>query len=345
MIPRVAPSSPHPLLRAWDTGAYVVALTMNRAQRHAAAALGDGTLWLIDLADPDGTPTVVPAHDGLCLTVVPDIDDTGFLTGGDDGRLMHHRPGSRPETLASFPGQWVEHVGSDPRGGRRAFGIGRRVLTLDADGHPWREPMEHSSTVGGLAFAPNGKRIAVAHYDGVSLWWTGDNGAAARLDWRGSHLGVLWHPAGTHLLTTMQEPGLHGWRLKDKADMRMSGYPTKVRSMGWTPRAKHLATSGADAVVCWPFTNGGPWDKPALELAGRTSTLVTAVAPHPTAEVIVAGYADGLVLALPLNGDNPVPLVEAAGSPVSALVWSSDGRHLVIGTEEGRLSWLPTPLR
>lgn len=31
---------------------------------------------------------------------------------------------------------------------------------------------DHSSTVSGLAFNPKGKRLAVAHYGGVTLWWT-----------------------------------------------------------------------------------------------------------------------------------------------------------------------------
>src|SRR3712207_3571856 len=69
---------------------------------------------------------------------------------------------------------------------------------------------------GGLAFAPKGKHLAVAHYGGVSLWWTKAPDVPVRLDWKGSHLGVLWHPAGTHLMTAMQEAELHGWRLKDK---------------------------------------------------------------------------------------------------------------------------------
>lgn len=80
--------------RRWETGAWVVGLAVNRAGTHAAAALGDGSVRLLDLADPDGGPRASQVHAGACLTIVPDLDDRGFLTGGDDGRLCRIVPGS-----------------------------------------------------------------------------------------------------------------------------------------------------------------------------------------------------------------------------------------------------------
>ncbi|MGQ9371677.1 WD40 repeat domain-containing protein [Azospirillum sp. ST 5-10] len=336
---------PHPLERRWDTGAYVVALAVNRAGRHAAAALGDGTVWLLDLADAEAPPAVVQAHDGACLALARDLDGPGFLTGGDDGRLRRIAPGGEPETLAESKGRWIEQVDAHPRAGRRAYAAGRQVHLLDPCGRTQGDVLDHPSTVGGLAFAPNGKRVAVAHYGGVSLWWTAQAGAPTRLEWKGSHLGVLWHPQGTHLMTTLQETGLHGWRLRDRADMQMNGYPTKIRSMGWTRGARHLATGGAESVVCWPFYGGGPWEKQPLQLAGVGAGLVSVVAPHPGEAVVAAGYDDGAIAIAPLDGTAPAAVARPEGSPASALAWSGDGRHLLVGTEGGRLSWFPIPAR
>lgn len=325
--------------RRWDTDAFVVALVVNRAGTCAAAALGDGSVWLIDLGAPDASPQVIQAHEGACLALARDSDDESFLSGGDDGRLRRIAPGAEPKTLAEVKGAWIEAVDASPHSRLRAYAARRQVFLLDDAGQPWRHALEHPSTVSGLAFAPNGKRLAVAHYGGATLWWTGQAGGPTRLDWAGSHLGVLWHPEGTHLMTSLQEPGLHGWRLKDKADMQMSGYSTKVRSLGWTRRARYLVTAGGDAIVCWPFFGGGPWEKPPLELAGGPTIVVTAVAPHPTEDVVMAGHRDGLVLVAPLDGGQPVTLAEPEQSPVSALAWSPNGRHLLFGTEAGRLSW------
>lgn len=327
--------------RHWNTGAWVVGIAVNQTGTHAAAALGDGTVWLVDLADAAGEPQCIHAHDGACLALARDADEHGFLTGGDDGRLCRVVPDAPAETLATTGGRWVEHVDATPHSGLRAFSAGRTVTVIDRAGRPVRAVLEHPSTVGGLAFAPKGRRLAAAHYGGVSLWWMGSDSAPVRLGWKGSHLGVSWHPAGTHLMTTMQENELHGWRLKDAADMRMSGYAAKIRSLGWTDRGRWLATAGADVVVCWPFFGGGPWERSPLELPDISGSLVTAVAPHPTTSVVVAGCSTGLTYATSLDGGTPVVLTEPDGSPVSALAWSGNGRHLLVGTEGGRLSWLP----
>ena len=80
--------------------------------------------------------------------------------------------------------------------------------------------IEVSSTVGGLAFAPKGMRLAVAHYNGASLWFPYAQSEPERLEWKGSHLGATVSPDGRFLVTTMQEPMLHGWRLVDATGAR-----------------------------------------------------------------------------------------------------------------------------
>ena len=118
------------------------------------------------------------------------------------------------------------------------------------------------SSIGGLAFAPKGLRLAVAHYGGVSLWFPNAQAAPEMLAWKGSHLDALFSPDGKFLVTAMQEATLHGWRLMDGKDMRMSGYSGKVRSMAFTPGGKWLATSGSEQLILWPFASkDGPMGK------------------------------------------------------------------------------------
>ena len=72
-------------------------------------------------------------------------------------------------------------------------------------------------------------------------------------EWKGSHLGVTISPDGKFLVTCMQEPMLHGWRLADGKHMRMSGYSARVRSLSWTAGGDFLATSGSEQLILWPF--------------------------------------------------------------------------------------------
>ena len=48
----------------------------------------------------------------------------------------------------------------------------------------------------------------------------------------------------------MQENSVHGWRLRDKGNLAMSGYPAKVKSLDWVGDTPFLATSGADEAIC-----------------------------------------------------------------------------------------------
>jgi WD40 repeat protein len=132
----------------------------------------------------------------------------------------------------------------------------------------------------------------------------------------------------------MQENALHGWRLGDGEHLRMTGYPAKSRSLSWSAKGRWLLTSGAPAVVAWPFAGrDGPIGKPALEL-GPATRLVTRVAGHPTQEVLAAGHEDGAVRLLRLPDGAGREIARGEGA-VAALAWSPGGNALAWGTEGG----------
>jgi WD40 repeat protein len=298
----------------------------------AAFALADGSIRLMDEA---GAVRTVAAHDGACLAAVADADG-GVLSGGDDGRLVATGPDGTVTELSRFKGKWVEHVAAHPglrgKGGFRAAAAGRQV-------HVWRDGrarvLDHPATVAGVATDAKGRRIAAAHYGGASLWWAASEGAARALAWKGSHTGVVLSPDASHVVTAMQENSLHGWRLADGQDMRMSGYPAKTRSMAFTANGKWLATSGAESVVLWPFFGGGPMGKAPRELMGGDAALCSAVACHPQSDVVAAGWSDGLVAMAELASERTVPLAAPGRGAVSAIAWSVDGARLAFGTETG----------
>ena len=96
--------------------------------------------------------------------------------------------------------------------------------------------------------------------------------------------------------------------------MRMSGYPGRVRSMSWSAGGKALATSGADAVIIWPFASkDGPMGKEPAMLA-PLQARVSMVACHPKQDIMAAGYSDGTVLMVRLDrwrGDPGAPAQQA----------------------------------
>jgi WD40 repeat protein len=239
--------------------------------------------------------------------------------------------------------KWIEHVISLPGGGCAAV-IGKQVVLYTAD-HQESHRWTHASAVTGLALDPKGKRLAASHYNGVSLWWLNNPASAATvLHWKGSHTGVTWSPDGKFIVTMMQEMALHGWRLADQAHMRMAGYPTKTKSAGWALKGKYLVTSGAPAVVCWPFTGkDGPMGKAPLELPPLSQTLTTTVACYPKRDMVAAGYADGLLLMFRMEDQADLTVAEATGSAVAGLAFSADGKMLGFAREDGSAGFVALP--
>ena len=318
-----------PTRRDFTFGAFVVKAAF--LVDTPAFALGDGTVRLVD-GDGDGE-RAIPVHEGAILTAVATLDRHKLVTGGDDGRVVMTDAAGVVETVAERPRKWIDMVAVGPDNAI-AFASGRQVFVRLKNGS--ERSFDHERAVGGIAFAPKGLRLAVARYGGVTLWWVGTAAAPVTYDWQGAHIGVTFSPDGRYVVTSMQENALHGRRLADGKDMRMSGYAAKPRSLSWSVKGRYLASSGADAAILWPFHfKDGPMGKEPLQLGAREAP-VTAVACHPQGEVVAVGYRDGMVLAVRFAGADEALMRQPDNSPVSTLAWRADGRRLLFGTEGGR---------
>ena len=228
--------------------------------------------------------------------------------------------------------RWIDNVALHPDGAV-AWSAGKTAFVRSGKGE--EKSFDAPSTVGGLAFAPKGLGVAVAHYNGVTLWFPNMAAKPEFLEWAGSHLAVTFSPDNKFLVTAMHEPALHGWRLADNRHMRMSGYPGRVRSMSWSAGGKGLATSGADGVIVWPFTSkDGPMGKEPAMLA-PLQARVSAVACHPKHDIMAAGYSDGTVLMVRLEDGAEILVRRRGGAAVSGLAWSAKDALLAFGTEDG----------
>jgi WD40 repeat protein len=312
--------------------AYVVAASFASSGEACAFAMGDGSVWI---APTRGDWQCVAVHDGAALALAAAA--RGWVSGGDDGRFVAVASDGALREIASFGMKWVEHAAgfADARAGVLACAVGKHIHLFDGAGTKLKT-LEHPSSVTGIAFDAKGKRIAASHYNGASVWFVAsktDN--PRRVEWKGSHTGITLHPDGDVVVTAMQENALHGWRLSDGQHMRMTGYPSKTRSLGFTKNGKWLASSGADSIVLWPFFGGGPMGKPPTELAGGDGVICNFVAAHPSHEAVAAGFSDGLVIVADINSARILPVAGTGRGPISALAWSPDGTHLAFGTETG----------
>ncbi|NDV85865.1 WD40 repeat domain-containing protein [Aurantimonas aggregata] len=291
-------------------------------------ALADGTVRF-----PAGGERSVVAHEGGLLSARLDMDGARLLSGGEDGRVVAITSGGQAEELASIGSKWVGAVAGGPRGAV-GFASGRNAYVRLPDGTLKTVP--HARTVEDIAFAPKGLRAATAHYDGASLFFPATGAEPVSLEWKGAHLGVLFSPDGRFLVTLMQENALHGWRVEDGKHMKMTGYPGKVKDWSFSAKGKFLATSGAPAAILWPFSGrDGPMGKAPLELGTRGDTMVTAVACHPSEDMVAIGYQDGMILAVRFADAKEALLRRGGTGPVRTMGWDAKGRLLAFGSESG----------
>ncbi len=311
----------------YDAGSYVVAAAF--LDTDPVFALGDGTLLMLT---SDGERRV-EVHGGGLLAACMTQDKSTILTSGGDGRVMRTDAEGEATLMAELPRKWIDLLAAGPQGAI-AFASGRTAMVRLPNGD--LRDVSPSRAVGGLAFAPKGLRLAVARYDGATLHWVNTEAPPQELVWKGAHAAAAFSPDGKYLVTTMQENALHGWRLSDGQDMRMTGYPGKVKSMHWSAKGRYLATSGANAAILWPFFGKtGPMGQQPLQLGARGDQLVSQVACHPAEEVVAIGYQDGMVLVARFADSQEVLLRRPGGSPVSALCWDAGGTRLLFGTEAG----------
>jgi len=283
-----------------------------------------------------GEVTHAPVHGGGILCAVS--DGARLVMGGDDGKVVSLGAKGEVMLLATdAKRRWIDNVALHPDG---AFAWSAGKTAFVRSGKAEEKSFEAPSTVGGLAFAPKGLRLAIAHYNGVSLWFPNMAASPEFLEWAGSHLAVTFSPDNKFLVTAMHEPALHGWRLADSRHMRMTGYPGRVRSMSWSAGGKALATSGADTVILWPFgSKDGPMGKEPAMLA-PLQARVSAVACHPKQDILAAGYSDGTILMVRMADGAEILVRKNGGAQVAGLAWNGKGTQLAFAAEDGEAGLL-----
>jgi WD40 repeat protein len=311
-------------------GEYVVAVSFS--DYSAIAILVDGTLCSTACNGDDlGKQR---AHQGAIVCARSYEDRTGLITACDQGEIR--LVSATETTLLARTGKsrWVTSVATDDNG-RLAYAAGKAVTIVGPDRTATEIPM--SSSIADMEFSPDGVQLAVAHYGGVSIIDVlAESPTPKRLEWLGSHIRVTNSPDGRFVVSAMAENALHGWRLEDSREMRMTGYLSKPKSFAWSASGTWLATSGSDSVTLWPFSGyDGPMGKPPVAWGARHNILVMVVAFHPSLDFIAAGYEDGFISLIRNRDGRVMPLREAGNGEISAISFSPDGLFLAYGTVNG----------
>jgi WD40 repeat protein len=315
---------------AYKFDAPVNAVAYTRDASAFAFGLGDGQVHIVH----GDTRKTVKAHSGA-VPSIKGYDDDRFLSLSDDGTLKFIGKDGTVTDVATFKGAWTERLDVH-KNGSFAVAVGKHI-------HLWSKPDAepkilgpHDGTVNDIYFAPDGMGLAAAHRDGVTLWaWPHFEPQPMRLAWKGAHLSVTVSADKRWIVSAMQEGALHMWNVALKRDYQMRGYMGKPTSMAWSADKKWLATSGAEAVIIWPFDKMGPEGRDPIQLGWSNASLVTAIAAHRDDGVMAAGFSDGAVVMIDLIGRKAFSATAPSGHAVTAIAFAPDGDSVIAGTDNG----------
>lgn len=218
----------------------------------------------------------------------------------------------------------------------RLIAIGAdRVWSLDRDGRIIAVP-GRCGELHAVSFV-TASLVAVAGTDGIALVDLGLGVVDTRVELE-APLSVAADPTGETLAAGDLGGSIHVLRVGDETNGReLTGYPERVRLLGWADHGHWLLATSDDELTCWLMVGdpGERWpaDEPESCLGHDEAITVLAATPH--GDLAVTGDALGRVSVWSLRAPHqPVASFGLAGE-ITAAAWSADATRLAVGDVTG----------
>ena len=188
-----------------------------------------------------------------------------------------------------------------------------------------------------VTFAPDGKTLAAAGYDGTVRVWDAKTGAV-RHTFTGhgeSAQAVAFSPDGMRLATAGEDGRVRLWDADTGKSLRdLEGHRGRVWGLSFSPDGRELASAGGDQTVrVWNPTTGDE-----VRRFGGLRGGVYAIEFHPSGQSIAIA-ADNTVLLLDARSGRELGRASTARTAVTWFAFTPDGRALAYRDEKTVRLW------
>jgi WD40 repeat protein len=269
-----------------------VALDVLGRDEDAALAVGgsEGTVRAIDAG---GAVRWERDLDDALLTIAASPDGTRIAALGMTNRRIWNAEG---DLLATSNAGWSAAAAWDARSAHLAVADGKQVRVLDRNGEiRWScDPL--ASTVTGVLWPRGTLRVAASAYQGVTIFEPDTDRITQTLRAPGAISGLASAPNGRWVVGGSQDATLHGWKVNDGSDFRMSGFPATVSQLSFEETGRWMACASDDVITCWDFSGAGPTGRAAVVLTGHDATITASAWLPGDRRALISGDEDGTLL-------------------------------------------------